>query len=165
MSVECFPGEMYGKLNWLGSMASEAFAELRMRLLDAIDAYRRRGGKRKLIYIEARRENFDPVLIYVYVHNLPLWGWCKAGFRGAEPLEEFGDHISGFGSATIVCGGLIRQQRVQVEEVRVGWGYPNWDVKEHDGIVDVAVLALGQHCIRVVVEVKGRQQVPVLVCP
>ena len=146
-------------------MAFDAFAELSMRLLDAIGAYRRRGGKRKLIYVEARREDFDPPLIYVYVHNLPSWGWCRAGFRGALPLEEFGDHISGFGYATIVCGGLIRQQRVQVEEVRVGWGYPNWDVKEHDGIVDVAVLVLGQHCIRVEVIVDDRQPVLVLVCP
>jgi len=146
-------------------MASEAFAELRMRLLDAIVAYRRRGGKRKLIYIEVRRGDFDPPLIYVYVHDLPLWGWCKAGFRGAEPLEEFGDHISGFGHAVIACGGLIRQQQVKVDEVRVGWGHPNKDVIEHDGVVSMGILALGQHCIRVAIEVKGKQQEPVLVCP
>lgn len=134
-------------------------------MIDEIGAYRRRGGKRKLIYVEARREEFDPSLIYVYVHDLPFWGWCRAGFRGALPLEEFGDHISGFGNATIVCGGLIRQQRVQVEEARVGWSHPSRDIKEHDGIVNMAVLVLGRHCIRVEVIADGGQPVLVLVCP
>jgi len=124
VSVEYFPGATCGKLSWLGSMAFEAFAELRMRLIDEIGAYRHLGGKRKLIYVEVRRVDFDPPFIYVYVHDLPPQGWCRAGFRGALPLEEFGDHISGFGNATIVCGGLIRQQRVQIEEVRVGWATP-----------------------------------------
>jgi len=132
-----------------------------MRLIDVIGTYRRQRRKRKLIYIEVRREDFDPSLIYVYVHDLPFWGWCRAGFRGALPLEEFGDNISGFGNAVIACGGLIRQQQVKVDEVRVGWGHPNKDVIEHDGIANMAILALGQHCIRVV-DGRGRST---LVCP
>jgi len=96
---------------------------------------------------------------------MPPWGWCRLGFRGALPLEELGDDTVGFGDATIVCKSLIRQQLVQIEVSGVGLGHLNRGVIPHDGVADMAILALGQHCIRVVVIVHGRQPVLVSVCP
>ena len=159
-------------------MTFESLIEFREVVERLVRENRSRCNKRNLIYIEARYENFETPLIYIYVHVPwflrvflgPLLRWCRAGFRGAPPLEEFEDSISGFGDVSIVCESLTRRcrkrvQQVQVEVVEVEWSHKKSDRIEHDGIVNMGILALGQHCIRVVVYKEDGGQEQRLVCP
>jgi len=123
-------------------------------------------GEPKLVYVEAQYQDSNKLpLIYVYVHDLRPWGQCRAGFRGARSLEEFGDHIAGFGDVTIVCESLkwffSRQvQRIQVKVEPYQPGHQSNARIPHYGIANVGILALGRDCIRIIVD--GRQS---LVCP
>lgn len=155
-------------------MTFESLIQFREVVERLVRENRSRCNKRNLIYIEARYENFETPLIYIYVYVPwflrvflgPLLRWCRAGFRGAPSLEEFEESISGFGDVSIVCEGLtrcLRQRalRVQVEVVKVGWGHQRNVRIEHDCAVNMGILVLGQHCVRVVV---GDEE-PRLVCP
>jgi len=149
-------------------MAFEAFADFRRSVIRHIGSHRHQVGGSKLIYVETQYENFDKPLIYVYVHDLPPWGQCRAGFRGVPPLEEFGDHIAGFGDVTIVCESLKRlkwrfrreEQRIQVKVEAYQPGHQSSAHIPHYGIANMGILALGRDCIRIIVD--GRQS---LVCP
>jgi len=148
-------------------MAFDAFAYFRRRVIQQIRS--RQSSGPKLMYIEVRyrkfdKPPFDKPLIYVYVHNLPPWGQCRAGFRGALPLEEFGDHVVGFGDATIVCESLDKrrciranQRCIQVQQVQVRVEEPlqycwNSVTIPHNGIADIGILILGGHRIHVIVK-------------
>jgi len=168
-------------------MAFGTLVEFRTTVERVVCESRRRGNKRNLIYLETRYESFEIPFIYIYIplaicvydflplklvlsvihaYILPLLRWCRAGFRGAPPLEEFEDDVSGFGEVSIVCESLTRRlrkrvQRVQVEVVKAGWSHQRNALIEHDGVVSMGILALGQHCVRVVVNGKESP----LVCP
>jgi len=172
-------------------MAFGTLVEFREFVKQLVCENRRQGNKHSLIYIVTRYENLEVPLIYIYIplticrddfslpkrvfsiiyaYGLSLLRWCKAGFRGAPPLEEFEDSISGFGDVSIVCESLTRRcrkrvQQVQVEVVKVGWSHQKSARIEHDGIVDMGILALGQHCIRVVVYKEGGGQESRILCP
>jgi len=171
-------------------MDFEILVEFRELVKQLVCENRRQGNKRSLVYIETRYENLEVPFIYIYIplticrhdfslprrvlsiiyaYGLSLLRWCRAGFRGAPPLEEFEDSISGFGDVSIVCESLTRHcrkrvQQVQVEVAKVGWRHQKSDRIEHDGIVDMGILALGQHCIRVVVYKEDGKESR-LVCP
>ena len=161
-------------------MAFGTLVEFRKTIERVVCESRRRGNKRNLIYLETRYENFEIPFIYIYYIPLAICVYdfsplklilsilrlCRAGFRGAPPLEEFEDDISGFGEVSIVCESLTRRlrkrvQRVQVEVVKAGWSHQRSALIEHDGVVSMGILALGQHCVRVVVNGKESP----LVCP
>jgi len=170
-------------------MASNIFAEFRELVVRLVRENRRQGNKRNLVYIENRYENLEVPFIYIYIlpicrhdfslprrilsiiyaYGLSLLRLCRAGFRGAPPLEEFEDSIGGFGDISIVCESLTRRcrkrvQQVQVEVVEVEWSHKKSDRIEHDGIVNMGILALGQHCIRVIVYTEFSKMTRV-VCP
>jgi len=151
-------------------MAFEIFVEFRELVKRLVCENRRQGNKRNLVYIKAKYENFKIPFIYIYVHGFSLLRWCRAGFRGAPPLEEFEDEISGFGEVSIVCESLTqclskRVLRVQVEVDIARGGYQKSDHIEHDCVVNMGILALGQHCIRVVVYKEDGGQESRVVCP
>jgi len=174
-------------------MDFEILVEFRKIVEREVCENRRQGNKHNLIYIETRYKNFETPFIYIYTpstftiwkcdsslarripsfiyaYGVSLLRWCKAGFRGAPPLEEFEDSIGGFGDISIVCESLTRRcrkrvQQVQVEVVKVGWSHQKSARIEHDGIVNMGILALGQHCIRVVVYKEDGGQELRLVCP
>jgi len=146
-------------------MAFDVFADFRRRVIQQIILHRRQRRRSKLIYVETQYENFDKPLIYIYVHDLLPWEQCRAGFRGALPLEEFGDHIAGFGDVTIVCESLkwffgrqVQQIQVKVEPYQPG--HQSNARIPHYGIANMGILALGRDCIRIIVD--GRQS---FVCP
>jgi len=143
-------------------MAFDAFAYFRRRVIQQIHS--RQSSGPKLMYIEVRYRKFDKSLIYVYVHNLPPWGQCRAGFRGALPLEEFGDHVVGIGDATIVCESPDKRRCsrankhcIQVQQVQVRVEEPlqycwNSVTIPHNGIADIGILVLGGHRIHIIVK-------------
>jgi len=166
VSAEYFPGAMCGKLSWLGSMAFDVFADFRRRVIQQIASHRRQRRRSKLIYVETQYESFDKLFIYIYVHDLPPWGQCRAGFRDTTSLEEFGDHIAGFGNVTIICESLkwclSRQvQQIQVKAEPHRPRRPSNARIPHYGIANMGILALGKDCIRIIVD----GNVQPLVCP
>jgi len=150
-------------------MASDVFADFRKRVIQQILLHRRQHRRSKLIYVETLYENFDKPLIYIYVHDLLPWEQCRAGFRDAMTLEEFGDHIAGFGDVTIVCESLKWQrwrlsrqvQQIQVRVVGSSSHGQSSALIPHESVANMGILVLGKDCVSIIVNGKPRR----LVCP